>query len=96
MPVNKCSSKEERSAQSIALDWRNRSALCDQQRWKNIVTCHDIIHRFGVGRKRDYRLETAIAFPTLPNMMDLPLIPILGPFGGNQLTVASDAVRPEA
>ena len=31
----------------------------------------------------DDGLETAVAFPTAPNMMDLPLITILGPFGGN-------------
>jgi hypothetical protein len=32
-------------------------------------------------RHRDERVETATAFPTAPNMVDLPLIPILGPFG---------------
>ena len=31
----------------------------------------------------DDGLETEVAFPTAPNMMDLPLIPILCPFGGN-------------
>jgi hypothetical protein len=31
----------------------------------------------------DDGLETAVAFPTAPNMMDSPLTPILGPFGGN-------------
>ena len=28
-------------------------------------------------------------------MMDLPLIPILGPFGGDQLVIALDASHPE-
>jgi len=31
----------------------------------------------------------------VPNVMDLPLIPILGPFGGNQLVAALDARHPE-
>jgi hypothetical protein len=40
-------------------------------------------------------LEIAIAFPTVPNMMDLPLISILGPFGCNQFITALSALHPE-
>jgi hypothetical protein len=40
-------------------------------------------------------LEIAVAFPTVPNMMDLPLISILGPFGCNQLIPALSALHPE-
>ena len=35
-----------------------------------------ISHHLGVGDG----LETAVAFATAPNMVDMPLIPILGPF----------------
>jgi hypothetical protein len=40
-------------------------------------------------------LEKAVAFPTVPNMMDLPLISIFGPFGCNQLIAALSALHPE-
>jgi hypothetical protein len=36
------------------------------------------------------------AFATTPMMAILPLAPILGPFGGDQLIVALNALRPEA
>jgi hypothetical protein len=65
--------------------------LCDQQRRENIVPFLFISHRLGV----DEGFETAVAFPTAPNVMDLPLIPIFGPFGGNQLIVALSAVHLE-
>jgi hypothetical protein len=44
----------------------------------------------------DDGFETIVAFPAAPNMMDLSLIPILGPFGGDQLISALNAVHPEA
>jgi hypothetical protein len=44
-------------------------------------------YRLGI----DNGLETVVAFPTPPNVMDLPVIPIFGPFGGNQLLTALDA-----
>jgi hypothetical protein len=40
-------------------------------------------------------LEIAVAFPTVPNMMNLPLISVLGPFGCNQLILALSALHPE-
>ena len=49
-------------------------------------------YRFGI----DKCLKTVVAFPTAPNMMDLLLTPILGPFGGNQLLTALDAGHPES
>src|ERR1019366_9972955 len=48
--------------------------------------------RFGFGNG----LETAVAFAAVPRMTHLPLVPILGPFGGNQPIVAAHAVLPEA
>jgi hypothetical protein len=50
----------------------------------------------GVGRKYDQRPETGATFRAVPNMTDLSLIAILGPFGGNQLIVAMGAAHPEA
>ena len=82
--------RERRSALSPQI------ALCDQRQRKNVASCPDIFYRLGVGRKRDERLKTAVASPTVPNMMDLPLIPILGPFGGNQLIAALNALGAEA
>jgi hypothetical protein len=57
---------------------------------------HNPFYRLGVGRKRDNRLEAKVTFAAVPKMADLPLIPILGPLGGNQLIVASNAFHPEA
>jgi len=50
-----------------------------------------ISHRLGVGSG----LEIGVALWAAPKMTDMPLIPILGPFGGNQLIVALSAVHPE-
>jgi hypothetical protein len=44
----------------------------------------------------DDGLKTAVTFPTLPKMTDVALIPMLGPFGGDQITVAMDAAHPVA
>ena len=71
---------------------RSVKCLCDQQRRENIVTRLDIFYRLDVGEG----LETAVAFPAAPNMMDLLLISILGPFGGNQLITALNALYSEA
>jgi hypothetical protein len=54
------------------------------------------VHLLGVGRKQDERLETAAAFPTVPNMTGAPIAPVLGPFGGDQLITALNAFHPEA
>jgi hypothetical protein len=40
--------------------------------------------------------ETTVTFPTLPKMTNAPVIPMLGPFGGDQLIVATDTAHPEA
>ena len=85
--------------------WRDccsvSAVLCDQPRPKNVASSHDIFYpfhnifyRLGVRRRND--LERAVAFRAVPKMTYLPLIPILGPFGGNQLIVALKAVCPEA
>ena len=44
-----------------------------------------------MGRKRDDQLEAKVTLPTVPQMTDLPLIPLLRPFGGDQLIVALNA-----
>ena len=54
------------------------------------------VHLLGVGRKQDERLETAAAFPAVPNMTGAPIAPVLGPFGGDQLITALNAFHPEA
>jgi hypothetical protein len=66
--------------------------LRDQQRRENIVTCPDFFYRLDIGEG----LETAVAFPAVPNMMDLPLISILGPFRGKQLITALNTPHSEA
>jgi len=75
------------------------TALCDEQRGEqrriDNVPCLDIPHCPGDGRKRDDRLEVEVTFPAVPKMTDLPLIPILRPFGGNQLVTALDAGHPK-
>jgi hypothetical protein len=70
--------------------------LCDQQRRETIVPCREIFHLIGVGRKQDERLETAAAFPAVPNMTGALIAPVLRPFGGNQLITALNAFHPEA
>jgi hypothetical protein len=55
------------------------------------ATLDKIVRCLGV----DDGLETAVAFPTTPNMMDVPLVPILRPFGGDQLMTALTAGNPE-
>ena len=64
------------------------TVLCDEQRGDEIVTCLYISHR------RD-GLEAGLAIPTMPNMIDLPLIAILGPYGGNQFLAALNALHPK-
>ena len=54
------------------------------------------VHLLGVGRKQDERLETAAAFPAVPNTTGAPIAPVLGPFVGNQLITALNAFHPEA
>jgi hypothetical protein len=46
--------------------------------------------------RRPSDLERVIAFRAAPKMKNMSLIPILGPFGGNQLIAALNAVRPKA
>jgi hypothetical protein len=55
---------------------------------------HDSFYRLGVRRRN--HLETAVALRALPKMDDLAFISILGPFGGNQLIAALNAVCSEA
>ena len=71
-------------------------ALCYQRQRENIASCHDIFYQLVVSGKRDERLETAVAFPATPKMMDLPLIPTLGPFGSNQIVTALNAFYSKA
>ena len=81
----------------VALRCRSSSiALRDQQRRETIVPCREIFHLIGVGRKQDERLETAAAFPAVPNMTGALIAPVLRPFGGNQLITALNAFHPEA
>ena len=54
---------------------------------------HSIFYRLGVRRRNDF--ERAIASRALPKMTYLPIVTILGPFGGNQLIVASNAICPK-
>src|SRR5579863_7562123 len=65
--------------------------LCDQQRRMNIVPFRVVFHRLGV----DDSFKTEVTFPAAPKMTNMLLIPILGPFGGNQLIVALGAVQPK-
>jgi hypothetical protein len=44
----------------------------------------------------DDGLKTTVTFPTLPKMTNVAVIPMLGPFGGDQLIAAMDAAHPEA
>ena len=67
-----------------------RTALCDEQRRQNVVRRHDIIRRDG--RNQNRGLETAVAFRAAPKMADVPLIPILGSFGGNQLGYCTERI----
>jgi hypothetical protein len=53
----------------------------------SLIPCHGIFHHLRV----DDGLEGAV-----PKMTYLPFISILGPFGGNQLIVALNAICPEA
>jgi hypothetical protein len=46
-------------------------------------------------RKQDQRVETATAFPAVPNMTGALIAPVLGPFGGDQLITALNAFHPE-
>jgi hypothetical protein len=74
--------------------------LRDQPRREGVASSHDIFYpthnifyRLGVRRRNDF--ERAIASRAVPKVTYLPSIPILGPFGGNQLIVASNAICPE-
>jgi len=44
----------------------------------------------------DDRFKAARATPAFPHMMDLPLVPIFGPRGSNQLVTAMNALDTEA
>ena len=59
---------------------------------ENFAPYHGIFRHLRV----DDSFETAVAFATTPMMTILLLAPILGPFGGDQLIVALNALRPEA
>ena len=74
--------------------------LRDQPRRASVASSHDvfypshnIFYRLGVRRRNDF--ERAIASRALPKMTNLPLVTIFGPFGGNQLIGASNAICPE-
>ena len=68
------------------------NCLCDEQRRQNIVHCDDFIR---LGRNQNHGLETAVASPAVPKMMDFPLIPTLGPFGSNDfVSIGSDPLPP--
>jgi hypothetical protein len=74
--------------------------LRDQPQRASVASSHDIFYlshnicyRLGVRRRNDF--ERAIASGAVPKMTYLPLVTIFGPFGGNQLIVASDAICPE-
>jgi hypothetical protein len=56
------------------------------------ATLDKIVRRLGV----DDGLETAVAFPTTPNMMDVAIIPIFGPFGRDQIVTTLTAGNPES
>ena len=80
--------------------YQQRCLLCDQPRRASVASSHDIFYpshnifyRLGVRRRDDF--ERAIASRAVPKVTYLPPIPILGPFGGNQLIVASNAICPE-
>jgi hypothetical protein len=51
----------------------SRTALGDQP--QNLVRCHLLGVNDG--------LKTAVTFPTVPKMTNVPLIRMLGPFGGD-------------
>ena len=70
--------------------WRDRVASSHNVFYPS----HNIFYRLGVRRRNDF--ERAIAHRAVPKMTYLPLIPILGPFRGNQLFVASNAICAEA
>ena len=55
------------------------------------------VHLPGVGGKQDERLETAAAFPAVPNMTGRAYRSSASePFGGDQLITALSAFHPEA
>jgi len=47
-------------------------------------------------RKQDQRVETATAFPAVPNMTSALIAPVLRPFGSDQFISALNAFHPEA
>jgi hypothetical protein len=49
-----------------------------------------------LGRKQDQRVETATAFPAVPNMTGALIAPVLRPVGGDQFITALNAFHPEA
>jgi hypothetical protein len=55
------------------------SCLCDQPRREYIIHCHGIFRHLRV----DDGFKRAVTFPTAPKMTNVPLTPMLGPFGGN-------------
>ena len=65
--------------------------LCGTEQSQVAVVCRNAFHRVALADG----FETTAAFPTVPNMMDLPLFPILGPIGSNQLIAALHAARPK-
>src|ERR1019366_2397370 len=73
---------------------RRRPAKRREVGWGAALCCSpstglsDQKRRFGVGNG----FKTAVAFAAAPMMTDLPLIPILGAFGGNQPIVAAHAI----
>jgi hypothetical protein len=41
------------------------------------------------GRVQDERLKTAVAIQAVPNVTEAFIVPVLGPFGGNQRDIVS-------
>jgi hypothetical protein len=67
----------------------------DQQRWE-IIALVIIFLLTGLGRKQDQRVETATAFPAVPNVTGALIAPVLRPFGGDQVITALNAFHSEA
>ncbi len=80
---------------SSSRNTKGRAAECGRarHRLRPIESNLDKIARcLGV----DDGLKAAIAFPTTPDMMDVPTIPILGPFGSDQIVTKLTAGSSES
>ena len=80
--------------------YRQCCLLCDQPQRASVASSHDIFYPshnifYRLGARRGNDFERAIASRAAPKVTYLPPIPIFGPFGGNQVIVASNAICPE-